>query len=77
MSFSLNIAGDSIILMHGNMIIDEVAWERGTSGGIPINWESSSLPFTKENMSIQRISLNIDTDSHQDWGSNKEPTPGL
>ena len=62
--------------MNGNIIVDAVAWEGGASGGVPTNWGSSSSPSTTENMSIQRISLNVDTDNHQDWGSDRQPTPG-
>lgn len=76
LSVSLNNSGDCLLLRQGSTIIDEVAWEGGSSGGIPANWGSGTKPLAKEGTSIQRIHMSVDTGTFEDWTSNAEPSPG-
>ena len=77
LSLSLNNAGDCLLLKQGSAIVDAVAWEGGASGGIPVDWGSTTEPLAAERTSVHRAGLAIDTDTYQDWVNNQVPTPGI
>lgn len=74
---SLNNAGDALILQDaGGSEIDAVAWEGGSSGGLPAGWGSSGDPNAPVGNSIYRTDPNSDSDTYTDWaiaGNNGDP----
>ncbi len=65
----LNNGGDTLILFDaaGNEV-DAVAWEGGASAGTPDGWGSTSKPWAYEGNTVVRKNVNVDTDTHNDWG---------
>lgn len=67
---ALNNSGDALVFKDDSgTTIDEVAWEGGASQGTPSGWGSSSLPQVATGVSIIRTDVFVDTDTHNDWGS--------
>ncbi len=65
---ALGNSGDSILLRDSlGGLVDAVAYEGGTSGGIPDGWGSSSLPVATTGNTIVRADLGVDTDTYADW----------
>jgi beta-lactamase superfamily II metal-dependent hydrolase len=66
----LNNDGDALILKDGNgNTIDAIAWEGGTTGGIPTGWGSTSLPIAATGETIIRTTSTVDTNTYADWST--------
>jgi beta-lactamase superfamily II metal-dependent hydrolase len=66
----LNNTGDTLLLKDGeNNLKDQVAWEGGATGGIPLDWGSASQPSASTGNSIYRTDPTTDTDTYQDWST--------
>ncbi len=65
---SLNNTGDALLLKDGSgNLKDTVAWEGGSTGGVPTEWGSTSLPSVSTGGTIVRTSVTTDTDTYADW----------
>lgn len=65
---SLNNTGDTLLLKNNRgAVADAVAWEGGSTGGIPDGWGSASLPSASTGSTIVRSSVTTDTDTYTDW----------
>jgi beta-lactamase superfamily II metal-dependent hydrolase len=67
---SLNNTGDALILKDGNgNTKDTVAWEGGSTGGIPTGWGSTTAPSAATGYTIVRSSVTTDNDTYTDWST--------
>lgn len=65
---SLNNTGDTLILKDGSSNVkDFVAWEGGSTGGIPTGWGSTTAPNAATGYTIVRSPVTTDTDTYADW----------
>ena len=73
----LNNDGDALILANKSGVeMDAVAWEGGSTGGIPAGWGSSTDPSAPTGSTIVRTDPAVDTDTYTDWstaGDNGDP----
>jgi beta-lactamase superfamily II metal-dependent hydrolase len=65
---ALGNSGDALLLKDSSLnVIDTVAWEGGTSGGVPAGWGSTSLPFANTGYTLVRADITVDTNTYVDW----------
>jgi len=68
----LSNTGDALFLRDpGAELVDSVSWGTNTDALDP------AVADAEEGASIERIDLEIDTDTAEDWTSNPQPTPGF
>jgi beta-lactamase superfamily II metal-dependent hydrolase len=67
---ALNNTGEALVLedKYSNMI-DTVAWEGGSTAGVPTGWGSVTDPSCSTGSTIVRTSVTTDTDTYADWGT--------
>lgn len=65
---SLNNGGDALLLKdNSGNTVDQVAWENGTTGGVPTGWGTG--PTASTGQSIYRVDLTTDSDTDSDWST--------
>jgi beta-lactamase superfamily II metal-dependent hydrolase len=73
----LNNDGDALILTNKDAVeMDAVAWEGGSTGGIPTGWGSSTEPSASTGNTVVRTDPTVDTHDYTDWstaGDNGDP----
>jgi len=66
----LNNDGDALILKNKTgTTMDAVAWEGGSTGGLPDGWGSSTEPSASTGSTIERTTPTVDTDTYADWST--------
>jgi beta-lactamase superfamily II metal-dependent hydrolase len=70
---ALNNDGDALILKDksGN-VKDEIGWEGGSTGGLPVGWGSSTEPSASTGYTIVRTDPMVDTDTYADWSTDPD-----
>ncbi|HLP58835.1 MAG TPA: lamin tail domain-containing protein [Candidatus Deferrimicrobium sp.] len=67
---SMNNDGDVLVLKNkSGTIIDAVAWEGGSTGGLPAGWGSTTDPSAATGYTIVRPGPTADTDTYADWST--------
>lgn len=65
---ALNNTGDALILKNNlGTEKDAVAWEGGSTSGVPTGWGSTTAPAAGTGETIVRTDVSSDTDLYSDW----------